>query len=86
MTDRHEDVTLQCPDCSALIDISKNWTAGGINDYGGWVLKCITCSHVFHHRLGRDVNDSEVNGATILDTYYDESENQDEVLKRYGLS
>lgn len=89
MTDRHENVFLDCPNknCDQIIEISKNWTAGGISDYGGFVLRCKKCNTVFHHRLGRDVNDlSVVDGAELLDRYDDDLNNKADVLKKHGIA
>ncbi len=86
MADRHEDVFLTCPNCESEIKVSKNWTAGGVNDYGGWVLKCKKCSHPFAFHLGRDILDSNVvSGAEIIDSYDDELKNKHEVLAKYNI-
>lgn len=87
MTDRNAHVTTNCPECTAPIEISQNWTAGGMNDYGGWVLKCNACSNAFPFHLGRDIYDSSViKGATVLDTYNDEVGDKEMVLARHGIS
>lgn len=87
MIDRHEDKTETCPGCGASIEISQNWTAGGINDYGGWVLQCVKCSHIFRLRLGRDIQDSSVRkGAMVLAVYCDSMDDESIVLKRFGLA
>ena len=87
MTDRHETISLKCPECPTAIEISKNWTAGGINDYGGWVLQCNSCSARFPYHLGRDVRDSWVlKGATVIDQYDDELGDKQAVLSKHGLN
>lgn len=87
MADRHAHLQSACPKCSSKIEAEQNWTAGGINDYGGWVLRCNSCGALFHLRLGRDINDSRViHGATVVDAYDDELKNKDEILKKHGLS
>ena len=87
MADQHEDVFPAVPEVRAAIEISKNWTAGGVNDYGGFVLECASCQHVFHFRLGRDISDSRVvRGAKALETYDDEIPgDKDDVLRRFHL-
>jgi len=58
-----------------------------VNDYGGYVLECSKCGHVFHFGLGRYIADSRVlTGAKVLDTYDDDLGNKDDVLKKHGLS
>lgn len=75
-----------CPNCGQQIIIDQLWTAGGVNDYGGYVLQCAKCKTVFAHQLGRDIMDSRVvSGATVLATYDDEVGNEADVLGRYGL-
>lgn len=87
MTDRHAHLQTACPKCGSKIEAEQNWTAGGINDYGGWVLKCNSCGALFHIRLGRDINDSRVIcGATVIDTYHDELRNRDEILRKHSVS
>ena len=81
-------VEAPCPNkmCNSIVVIEQNWTAGGVNDYGGYVLKCSACQTVFHMYLGRDINDSRViGGAKVLATYDMEVGDRDEVLARYGL-
>jgi hypothetical protein len=74
-------------DCGNRITIHKIWVPGGVNDYGGYVLKCRKCKGVFHHHLGRDINASKVaSGADVLDTYDDDVGNKADVLKKHGLA
>jgi hypothetical protein len=77
----------QCPYCAKGVIIEQNWTAGGVNDYGGWVLKCSKCEKPFDARVGRDIQMSRVvSGAAILESYDDEvSGDKDRVLNKYGL-
>lgn len=74
--------------CGQLINIEKNWTAGGVNDRGGYILKCAGCGGVFAFNLGRDISDSRViSGATKIDYWDDEVEGSKEAtLKKHGLS
>ncbi len=88
MTDRQATQTLTCSNCPNTIQIDQHWTAGGMNDYGGYVLQCTRCNHVFSFRLGRDINDSHVSkGAKVLETW-DESVPGDKeaALQRQGLT
>jgi hypothetical protein len=88
MTDRNSTVRFGCPKCNASIVVEQNWTAGGVNDCGGYAVQCTACRHIFHFRLGRDVNDSRVfKGATIL-AIYDEAVDgdKDRVLAQFGLT
>ena len=76
----------KCPKCGNDVVIERNWTPGGINDSGGYVLQCEKCDHIFAFHLGRDVYDSRVlHGAKILGTYDDGLGNKDNVLGEYGL-
>lgn len=38
-----EIISTLCPKCNSKIVVQKNWTPGGMNDYGGYVLECIKC-------------------------------------------
>lgn len=89
MADRSALAELDCPNptCGHTIKIEKRWTAGGVNDCGGYVLRCTHCRTVFDVHLGRDIMDSRVlSGADVLDTYDDELKNKAEVLARHGLT
>jgi hypothetical protein len=87
MDSRTAEVTTNCAKCENSIEIEKNWTAGGMNDYGGYVLRCLECDHVFEFPLGRDIMDSRVvKGAEILDTYDRELDNKADILKKHGLA
>jgi uncharacterized Zn finger protein len=90
MPDRDATLSATCPkpECGQEVEIHQRWTAGGVNDYGGYVLQCKKCGTVYPLHLGRDILDSRVrSGANVLDTYDDEIEgNREEVLKRHGLS
>lgn len=84
----HATQSLNCPSCSAPIEIAQTWTPGGINDYGGFVLQCGSCKHVFAFRMGRDINDSSVaSGAKALGTW-DEAVpgDREDVMKQHGLT
>lgn len=80
-------VTTECEKCQNGIEINQRWTPGGVNDYGGFVLQCGKCSHVFDLHLGRDIDYSEVNeGAKVLAKYNDERGDKQAVLAKFGLA
>ena len=86
MTLEQAQVTTSCPECSNTIQIANAWTPGGINDYGGYVLQCNKCQHVFAFRLGRDINDSRVtSGAKVLDQWDDEMGDHNTVVTKHNL-
>lgn len=86
MADESATLYCSCPKCGQRVVISQRWTAGGLNDYGGYVLQCDKCGEIFAQHLGRDIQDSEVvSGAKVLDTYDDEIGDEAEVMKRHGL-
>ena len=77
----------KCPHCGQEVVIDQRWTAGGVNDYGGYVLQCDGCAKTYRYHLGRDIADSRVmSGAKIVDTYDREVGNEAEVMKRHGLT
>ncbi len=79
-------VTTSC-ECGQLVVIDNCWEPGGINDYGGYVLKCHKCGKLFDFYLGRDVMDSHVeSGADMVDRYFkDQKGHREEVLTKHGL-
>ena len=80
-----EQVEITCQ-CGNEILIDKIWERGGVNDKGGYVLKCNRCESVFAFRLGKDINSSRVrNGAKLLATYDDEIGDEAAVLKKFGI-
>ena len=81
-----EEVEITCG-CDNKILIDKVWERGGVNDKGGYVLKCNKCETVFDFPLGKDINSSRVrSGAKLLATYDDEIGDKAAVLKKFGLS
>lgn len=80
-------VITSCPQCKSKIEINRCWTPGGINDSGGFILKCSSCGYVFDKYIGKDINDSRVvSGATVLDTYDNEVGDHDIAKARHGLT
>ncbi len=77
----------KCPKCNNDIEIDQRWTPGGLNDYGGYILQCLKCNHIFSLHIGRDIIDScVISGAKQIDQYNDEHSNKEEILKKYGIS
>jgi len=79
---------VKCPrsTCQNPIHISVGRWPGGLNDSGGWVLKCATCDHVFPINVKNPDDASSVNsGATIIDSWDNELENRAEVLAAHGV-
>jgi hypothetical protein len=80
-----EEVEITCA-CGNEILIDKVWEQGGINDKGGYTLRCNKCETVFEFELGKDINSSRVrSGAKLLATYDDEIGNRAAVLKKFGI-
>jgi hypothetical protein len=86
---QHRREIVKCPrsTCQKPINISVGRWPGGVNDSGGWVLKCSTCDYVFSVNVKNPDDASSVSsGATILDSWDDEIENQAEILTKHGVS
>lgn len=86
MANRTEIIT-KTHECGNIIQIEKNWEAGGVNDYGGWVLQCSKCGAMWAYALGRDVNASSIiSGAEEIDRWDDEvADDKAETLAKYGI-
>ncbi|WP_457322599.1 hypothetical protein [Roseateles sp. P5_E11] len=85
----HREEVVKCPGpaCQHPIHISVGRWPGGINDSGGWVLKCGKCSHVFPVSVKNPDDASRVDsGATILDSWDNEMGNQADVLAAHGVT
>lgn len=79
-------ITSKCPACGNSIEIENRWTPGGVNDYGGYILQCIKCSHIFALHVCRDINDSRVvSGAKQIDQYDDELKTKKKSSKSMGF-
>jgi hypothetical protein len=82
-----EMLYLKCKKCKSDIVIEKNWTPGGLNDYGGYILECVNCLHVFSVHIGRDIYESSVKmGARQLDKYDDERGDKGKVEAKYNIT
>ena len=83
----HRDEVVKCPraTCQNPIHISVGRWPGGVNDSGGWVLKCAKCDHVFPVDVKNPDDASRVDsGATILGSWDNELGNRAEVLAAHG--
>lgn len=89
MTDRSAQLETPCPNekCDNIITIQQNWTAGDMNDYGGFILECTTCHTIFDFYVGRDIDASRVlAGAKKLADYNKDVEgDRESARKRCGL-
>jgi hypothetical protein len=81
-------IVSNCEKCSNPIEINNCWTPGGVNDYGGFILQCSECCHVFDIYIGRDIMMSSVKkGAKVLDTYdRDIDGDKYNALSKHGLA
>lgn len=89
MNVEHRSEVAKCPQptCQNPIHISVGRWPGGINDSGGWVLKCLKCDHVFPLNVRNPDDASEVeSGATILGSWDDELGDREEVLAAHGAA
>jgi uncharacterized C2H2 Zn-finger protein len=78
-----DDIYLKCPKCDNDIEISKNYTPGGVNDYGWWIIECDSCGEIFSFNLGRDINDSNLRkGGKVIKKCDREFYTEDEVAKK----
>ena len=83
----HRDEVVKCPrpTCQNPIHISVGRWPGGVNDSGGWVLKCAKCDYVFPVNVKNPDDASKVDlGATILGSWDNELGNRAEVLAAHG--
>lgn len=88
MNVEHRDEVVKCPrpTCQNPIHISVGRWPGGMNDSGGWVLKCVKCHHVFPLNVKNPDDASRVHsGAMILGSWDNELGNRAEVLAAHGV-
>lgn len=88
MTTEYATLSGQCGKCSQEFEIEQVWEAGGVNDYGGFILSCTQCGHVFDVEVGRDINmSSTTKGARVLERYDRDVEgDRERVLEKHGLN
>lgn len=86
MTERSIDTSF-CTSCKNQIVINCVWEPGGMNEYGGFIVKCEGCETVQDIYVGRDVMMSTVrSGATLLERYdRDFPESKERAFQKYGL-
>jgi hypothetical protein len=83
----HRDEIAKCPSCGANIKLKVGRFPGGINDSGGWVLRCNACDSFFPLNVKNPDDASTVlSGATIIDSWDDEIENRELVLSKHGVA
>jgi hypothetical protein len=72
--------------CGNCITIEQIWMPGGVNDSGGFVVKCSECGVANGVHIGCDVRMSRVStGATLLARYDDDRGDREATVARYGL-
>lgn len=84
----HREEVVKCPKatCQNPIRISVGRWPGGINDSGGWVLKCAKCDHIFPLDVKNPDDASSVDsGAMILDSWDNDLGNRTKVLEAHGV-
>jgi len=83
----HRDEIAKCPNCGANINLKVGRYPGGINDSGGWVLKCNACASLFPLEV-KNPNDasSVLSGATIIDRWDDEIDNRAHTLAKHRVA
>ncbi|MNK02012.1 hypothetical protein D3C87_198280 [compost metagenome] len=83
----HRDEIAKCPNCRANINLKVGRWPGGINDSGGWLLKCSACASLFPLRVKNPEDASSVlSGATIIDSWDDEIDNRAHILAKHGIT
>lgn len=83
----HRDEIAKCPNCGANINLRVGRYPGGINDSGGWVLKCNACASLFPLKVKNPDDASSVrSGATIIDSWDDEVNNRAHTLAKHGVA
>lgn len=80
------DEVVKCLICEKLIYILVGWWFGGINDFGGWVFKCISCGYVFFVNVKNFDDVFRVDlGVIIFVSWDNDVGNCVEVLVVYGI-
>ena len=85
----HRTEVVKCPNqsCKANIQLSIGKVPGGVNDSGGWVLQCDSCSTKFPYKVKNPDDYSSVeSGAKILGSWdNDVPSSKEELLKEHNL-
>jgi hypothetical protein len=83
-------ISQQCratPGCTGGLKYDSVRHVGGVNDKGGWVVKCDVCQMPYSVAIAGDVNESRPrSGAQWLATWEVDHDNKERVLAEYGLS
>jgi len=83
----HRDEIAKCPNCGAKINLRVGRYPGGVNNSGGWVLKCNVCASLFPLEVKNPDDASSVgSGATIIDSWDDEINNRAHTLAKHGVA
>jgi ssDNA-binding Zn-finger/Zn-ribbon topoisomerase 1 len=83
----HRDEIVKCPNCRANINLKVGRYPGGVNDSGGWVLRCSVCASVFPLTVKNpDDASSVLSGATIIGSWDDEINNRADILVEHGVA
>ncbi len=87
MQKNRAEVSGKCPHCANDWRISQVWTVGGINDRGGWIVECASCSEKFDLHVGKDVMDSLLlEGGKVVASYDDEIDgDRQSTHDKYGV-
>lgn len=82
----HRNEVAKCPYCGANINLAVGRFPGGVNDVGGWILKCNACASLFPLAVKNPDDASSVrSGATIIDSWDDEIDNRAHILAKCGV-
>ena len=83
----HRDEIAKCPNCGANIHLKVGRYPGGVNDSGGWVLKCNACAALFPLEVKNPDDASSVrSGATIIDSWDNEINSRVHTLAKHGVA
>ncbi|MCP2518457.1 hypothetical protein M5J07_26250 [Achromobacter mucicolens] len=83
----HRDEIAKCPNCRANINLKVGRFQGGMNDSGGWVLKCNACASLFPLKVKNpDDASSVLSGATVIDSWDDETGDRAYTLAKHGVA
>jgi len=83
----HRDEIAKYPNCGAKFNLRVGRYPGGVNDSGGWVLKCHTCASLIPLAVTNPDDASAVwSGATKIDSWDNAIVNRAHVLAKHGVA
>lgn len=83
----HRNEIVKCPGCGEHISLRIGRYPGGINDSGGWVLRCNACASSFPVEVNNPYDCSSVlSGAIIIDSWDEELNNRSNTLNKCGVA